>query len=93
MCDLKFSFCEFLSARKTQLGIAQIIFIFSLTKVQKDSIIGGLYGGIAKEQSSSCLHTHLRKAFQTSIWDTCEKSKLNGQKKTKWMYIKWLDFR
>lgn len=67
MYDLKFSFCEFLSARKTQLGLAQIIFIFSLTKVQGDSIVGGLGGGIATEQSSSCLHTHLRKAFQTSI--------------------------
>lgn len=42
MYDLKFSFCEFLSARKTQLGIARIIFIFSLTKVQEDSGIGAL---------------------------------------------------
>lgn len=49
MYDLKFSFCEFLWARKTQLGIAQIIFIFSLTKVQEDSVVGGVEGGIAKE--------------------------------------------
>lgn len=73
MYDLEFSFCEFHSSRTTQLGMAQILFIFSFTKVQEDSITGGLEGGIAKEHFS-CLSTHLRKPFQTSVWDTCAQS-------------------
>lgn len=73
MYDLEFSFCEFHSSRTTQLGMAQIIFIFSFTKAQEDSITEGLEGGIAKEHFS-CLSTHLRKPFQTSVCDTCAQS-------------------